>query len=97
MGLKISVQHWRFESGEPEAVDMQYQLNLRLYPSGFKDTPPRGWYCWCYPNSTEQFKDWMEANCPTADITHRFNSGDPMWQTYINDEKEAAVFMLRWL
>lgn len=68
-----------------------------MYPDGsdFRRVP-KGWYCWSYPSDDSLFTAWMETNCPGADITHRFNSGDPMFQTYISDEKEATLFMLRW-
>jgi len=35
--------------------------------------------------------------CPTADITHRFNSGDPMYTVYISNDKEAVLFQLKWI
>lgn len=97
MGLTVNVQHWRYEDGKPEAIMPDYPHLLKLYPSGFRDAIPKGWYCWCYPNDDGAFQDWMEVNCPKADITHRFNSGDPMWQTFIKNKKEATVFTLRWL
>jgi hypothetical protein len=39
----------------------------------------------------------MYNNCPTADVTHRFNSGDPMSTVHITDDQEATLFTLRWL
>jgi len=38
----------------------------------------------------------MAKNCPTADCTHRFNSGDPMYTVYIRYDHEATLFQLRW-
>jgi len=86
--VNTSVHHWRFEDGKtvPNSGS-QWEL----------DPPPRGWYCWVYPEDNFEFKSWMEKNCPTADCTHRFNSGNPMFTVYIFDEKEATLFQLRWL
>jgi hypothetical protein len=39
----------------------------------------------------------MIINCPTADVIHRFNSGDPMFTVHITDDQEATLFILRWL
>ena len=82
------VHHWRFEDGKT-APNPGSSFPL--------DPPPRGWYCWVYPNIDKMFVDWMEKFCPTADVTHRFNSGDPMYTVYIKDDKEATLFQLKWL
>ena len=85
---KTTIHHWRFEDGKtvpnPDSK----------WPS---DPPPRGWYCWTYPANNLEFEQWMAKNCPTTDITHRFNSGDPMYTVYIKDDKEATLFQLKWL
>lgn len=88
---KTSVHHWRFETGEPREVAASM-----AYLQGMIETIPRGWYCWVYPEDDRQFKAWMTRVCPSADICHRFNSGDPMWTVYIADEKEATMFTLMW-
>lgn len=82
------VNHWRFEDGKtcPNPGSM--------FPA---DPPPRGWYCWVYPADDQEFVEWMTKMCPTADCTHRFNSGDPMYTVNISDDKEATLFQLRWL
>lgn len=86
--MKTTVRHWRFEDG-------------KTVPNpGSKWTmgpPVRGWYCWVYPADDREFETWMSENCPTADCTHRFNSGNPMYTVYIVDDKEAMLFQLRWL
>jgi hypothetical protein len=89
--MKASVHHWRFEDGKtsPNAGHPIKELIL--------DPPPRGWYCWVYPEDDFAFKEWMKRVCPTADMCHRFNSGDPMWTVYINDDVEATVFQLMWM
>jgi hypothetical protein len=83
--ITVSVHHWRFEDG-------------RTCPnpgSKWESEPmPRGWYCWVYPKDASAFKDWMERMCPTADITHRFNNGNPMLTVYIKEDTEATVFQL---
>jgi hypothetical protein len=81
------IHHWRFEDGKTVPnPGSQWPM----------DPSPRGWYCWVYPKDNFEFKSWMEKNCPTADCTHKFNSGDPMFTVYISDEKEATLFQLRW-
>ena len=86
--ITASVRHWRFEDGETCPNPSIPEGRGRL------DPPPRGWYCWVYTNNDHEFTDWMERMCPTADVTHRFNSGDPMWTVYIKEDSEATVFQL---
>lgn len=85
---KTSVQHWRFEDGNtcPNPGSR--------WPA---DPPPRGWYCWVYAADDAEFSDWMSRMCPTADVVHRFNSGNPMHTVYIKEDAEATVFRLRWM
>jgi hypothetical protein len=86
--MKANVHHWRFETGDRE--DSVGDL--------WKHDPvPRGWYCWVYPKDGVDFGDWMKKNCPSADVTFRFNSGDPMYTVYIKDDEEATLFGLRWM
>jgi len=85
---KTIVHHWRYEDGETCPNPGSW------FPS---TPPPRGWYCWAYPDDNNEFSDWMEKNCPTTDIALRFNSGDPMFTVYISDDKEAILFQLKWL
>ena len=89
--MKASVHHWRFEDGKtsPNAGHPIKELIL--------DPPPRGWYCWVYPEDDSAFEEWMQRVCPTADMCHRFNSGDPMWTVYIKEDVEATVFQLMWM
>jgi hypothetical protein len=88
MRSTTSVHHWRFEDGTRE----DSVGNLWKH-----DPMPRGWYCWVYPKDNCDFDDWMTKNCPSADVTFRFNSGDPMYTVYIKDDNEATLFGLRWM
>ncbi len=84
---KTVVHHWRFENGvDPVNPGSQW-------PS----IPLRGWYCWVYPEDNQEFESWMARMCPTTDITHRFNSGDPMYTVYISNDTEATLFQLKWV
>ena len=89
---KTRVHNWRFEAGEPEFVGKSV-----IYPDGYRDGVPRGWYCWVYPENDIEFEQWMNEHCPTADYTHRFNSGDPMYTVYVSSEEESTLFVLKWL
>jgi hypothetical protein len=86
--MKLSVQNWRFEDGE-----------TCPNPGGPfpMEPPPRGWYCWVYPENDREFEEWMSKNCPSSDTTHRFNSGNPMYTVYIKDNTEAMLFNLKWM
>jgi hypothetical protein len=88
MARRTIVNHWRFDDGTKPINPGNRFGELFL---------PRGWYCWVYPENDQEFAEWMGRMCPTADITHRFNSGDPMWTTYIKDDAEATAFQLKWL
>ena len=86
--MKLSVQHWRFEDGDTcPNPGSQWPM----------EASPRGWYCWVYADDQKVFMDWMKKNCPTADCTHRFNSGDPMTTIYIKEDQEAVLFQLKWM
>lgn len=87
MAMKTLVHHWRFNDG----VDPINPGN----PYG-ETVLPRSWSCWVYPENDHEFEIWMARNCPTADYTHRFNSGDPMWTVSIIDDKEATLFTLKY-
>jgi hypothetical protein len=83
-----SVHHWKFHDG----VTAINPGN----PFG-ESVPPRGWTCWVYPDDDNEFVEWMHRMCPTADVTHRFNSGDPMYTVNITKDSEATAFQLRWM
>lgn len=85
---KTVVHHWRFEDGKTVPNPGSKWL---------LDPPPRGWYCWVYPEDYDSFYEWMNKNCPTAECTNRFNSGDPMITVFIKEDREATVFQLRWM
>jgi hypothetical protein len=89
--MKVAVHHWRFESGGPEYVGESV-----IYPTGYREGLERGHYCWVYTNDNQGFEQWMDVHCPTAEYTHRFNSGDPMYTVIIKDEGECMLFKLRW-
>jgi hypothetical protein len=84
--MKTLIHHWRFEDG----VTPRNPCRLG------EIIPPRGWSCWVYAKDNGEFETWMTRNCPTADIAHRFNSGDPMWTVYIKEDTEATLFNLKW-
>jgi hypothetical protein len=86
---KTTVNHWRFENGQAG-----YTPTARSIIDEY--VTPRGWYCWVYPADDAEFETWMQQNCPGAECTHRFNSGDPMYTVYIPDDAEAMLFKLRW-
>jgi hypothetical protein len=92
--LSITVKQWRYESGEPEKVRGYL---LRLHPGGYREGPPKGWYCWVFTNNNKHFETWMTKYCPKAVVIHRYNSGDPMYTVYITSKKEAVRFQDTWI
>jgi hypothetical protein len=94
MVLKVHISYWKYETGEPEPTPKHL---YQLYPTGFSNGLPKGWYCWAYPNDNRAFEEWMGCSCPTASITRKFNSGNPMYITRITNEKEAMLFQLAWV
>jgi hypothetical protein len=90
MRSTTSVHYWRFEDGETIPEQSSFLItNI--------DPMPRGWYCWVYPSDDHDFIEWMKTNCPTADHTFRFNSGDPMHTVYISSDVEATLFSLKYV
>lgn len=87
MAMKTRIHHWRFEDGNT-CPNPGHTIPL--------SAPPRGWYCWVYPDNDHEFEKWMFNHCPTADVTHRFNSGDPMYTVFIKDPQEATLFQLKY-
>lgn len=90
--MNVTVCYWQYNTGEPEFVG-----ESKIYPTGYREGPPKGWFCWAYPSDDYEFENWMARCCPTSDFTHRFNSGDPMYTVRITDEKEATLFKLAWV
>ena len=85
---KTIVHHWSFHDGVTPMNPGNQFGEIVL---------PRGWTCWVYPRDDQVFVEWMDRMCPTADVTHRFNSGDPMYTVYISNDKEAVLFQLKWI
>jgi hypothetical protein len=86
--MNASVHHWSFHNGV-DPINPGNQFGETVLP--------RGWTCWVYPENDNEFEEWMTRTCPTTDICHRFNSGNPMWTVYIKDDIEATVFQLMWM
>jgi hypothetical protein len=82
------VHHWKFHDGVTP-INPGNQFGETVLP--------RGWTCWVYPDDDNEFVEWMNRMCPTADVTHRFNSGDPMYTVNISKDSEATAFQLRWM
>lgn len=89
--VKATVHHWRYEDGWHNVPGF---LLKEGEPARQFNESIIGWHCWVYPDDNHEFLVWMEENCPTADCTCRFNSGDPMITVHIKDKNEAAYFML---
>ena len=81
------VHHWEFHNGV-DPINPGNQFGEIVMP--------RGWSCWVYPRDDREFEEWMTRMCPTADWTHRFNSGDPMYTVNITKDSEATAFQLMW-
>ena len=86
---KTHVNYWRYETGEARH-ESQYTALIHM------DPPEKGWYCWVQPQDEGEFVNWMEERCPGAEVTWRFNSGDPIMTVHIKDEHEAMLFRLKW-
>ena len=82
------VHHWSFHDGVTP-INPGNQFGETVLP--------RGWTCWVYPTDNYKFEEWMKRMCPTADVTHRFNSGDPMYTVSITKDSEATAFQLMWM
>jgi len=81
---KHMVCYWEDQSQEPHPP-----------PNRLK----KGYTCWFYeeePNG-ESIKNWMKENMQGKyECTLRFNSGDPMHTIYIEDDRDASMFVLKW-
>lgn len=98
--MKPSIHHWRYEDGWQNIPAF---LIEKGQPSKEFHADIVGWHCWVYPYSDdktfkdfEQFERWLDENCPSAEYTRRFNSGDPMITVFIRDKNDAAMFCLTW-
>ena len=89
--LEVGIHHWKYSNGAPEPVAVS-----AMHPTGRRETPPAGWYCWAYPNDDALFVEWMARECPSADMCHRYNSGDPMFSIYFSSAQEALRFQSAW-
>jgi hypothetical protein len=90
---KTLIHHWRHEDGwhtVPTVLLKPGQPEREFLPETV------GWFCWVYPADDVEFETWMAVHCPTADYTHRFNSGNPMYTVHITDEAECMLFKLKY-
>jgi hypothetical protein len=83
----MKINHWKFHDGVTAINPGNIFGEMIL---------PRSWTCWVYPANDREFETWMETMCPGADVTHRFNSGDPMYTVTIFDDNECMLFKLKW-
>lgn len=98
--MKPSIHHWRYEDGWqdiPAFLVKDGQPKREFHPEII------GWHCWVYPYSDnnlgkefDEFEQWLAENCPSADYTRRFNSGNPMITVHIKTAEDAAIFRLTW-
>jgi hypothetical protein len=98
--MKPSVHHWRYDDGWH---DIPAILVKSGEPSREFNPAIVGWHCWVYPYSDDgmskdfgEFEQWLIDNCPSAEYTRRFNSGDPMVTVFIPNAEDAAIFKLTW-
>jgi hypothetical protein len=93
MGIikKTVVHHWRYEDGWFDTVQV---LRKPGDPEREFREEVIGWHCWVYPTENSEFEQWMRINCPTADFSNRFNSGNPMYTVHIKDQHEMLIFSL---
>lgn len=92
--VKFPIAYWRHEIGGMEQVGKS-----TIYPTGEREGPTAGWYCWAYAthvkDETFNLEKWMKKNMTGKyDCTMRFNSGDPMYTVWIKEEKDAMFFQL---
>ena len=84
--IKFPIHHWRNLADDPEWI--------------VKDDKPRqGYACWTYAARSEfALEKWMEDHFQGKfDCTLRFNSGDPMYTVWIEDERDATLFCLTFM
>jgi hypothetical protein len=91
MEQHVSVHHWKHEDGWQHIPEF---LRKKGWPERDFREEVIGWHCWVYCDNHNEFVDWMDDYCPTADCTTRFNGGNPMVTVHITNRDEAAYFML---
>lgn len=93
--MKTIVHHWRHEDGWK---DIPYILRDSYGKDKEFDKFVVGWHCWVYPENDHEFEVWMKLNMKGYyDLTHRFNSGNPMYTVFIKEDADATMFKLRWM
>jgi len=78
--MKVHIRYWQYDDGYSQITVF--------------DKTRVGWFCWVYTDDDAEFVIWMATNCPSADCSSRFNSGDPIFTVLIRDKDEAAYFRL---
>jgi hypothetical protein len=94
---KTVVNHWRYEDGWRDTPQVFRSKDPSLPEREFSPEII-GWHCWVYPTDDQDFEGWMEQNMKgEVDVTHRFNSGNPMYTVMIKDDQDATLFKLTWM
>jgi hypothetical protein len=93
MDLAVAnISLWRWEPGDRENPNNQYLRGCRFEPL------PRGWYCQvrAHLGFDAEWQYWMQEHCPSGQFDLQWNSGDPYYWVYIENDHEAELFRLRW-
>lgn len=82
--VKFPIHHWR---------------NIEDDPIDRRGDEKTGYSCWAYAARMDfDLEKWMEDNFQGKfDCTLRFNSGDPMYTVWIEDERDATLFCLTFM
>jgi hypothetical protein len=97
MAIKVSVYHWRYETGWREMPDYLVDETSPVTNTGWYDDDLKGWHCWVYADDWKEFEDWMEKNMSGYfSCDRKFNSGDPMQLVHIKEDADASLFKLTW-
>ena len=92
---KVTVHHWHHDDGR-RVVPIILRKPGQNIEEFHEDLV--GWHCWAYADDRIEFENWMQRNMKgDYEAIHRFNSGDPMFTVFIQDEEDAALFKLTWL
>ena len=78
---------------------IQYWRNIADDPIDHRGDNTIGYFCWAYAARSEfDLEKWMEDHFQGKfECTLRFNSGDPMYSVWIEQDIDATLFCLTFM
>lgn len=99
--MRVKLDKWVYSPGGIEFLPKGYVWSIVdkfKYPEGVIEKEPKGWYsrAWAMYNQAtyKEFTQKIADNCPSAELTFRFNGGNSYYDIYCPNEEDVTWITL---